>query len=351
VGKDLSQPGKDLSRVGSDLSPLGKDLSQVGKGLSRLEKRTEPGVLAFPSMRYRFLTADVFTDRPFGGNPLAVFPDARGISPERMQQVARELNLSETVFVLPPEDLGHTRRLRIFTPGMELPFAGHPTVGTALILAWLGEVPLTGEETRIVFEEGVGPVPVAIRAADGKAVFAQLSASQLPELRSAPSAPELAEMLSLDPDDILTGGDSPQAVSCGVAFLFIPLRDRDALRRARVRLDRWETLLAHSWAPHVYVFTRDHELPETDLRVRMFAPAMGIAEDPATGAAAAAFGGYLGSRSSEDGTLRWTLEQGFEMGRPSLLHLEVDRAGGEITAVRVGGGAVLMSEGTMDIPD
>ena len=140
-------------------------------------------------MRRRYLTADVFTDRPFGGNPLAVFPDARGISPERMQQVARELNLSETVFVLPPEDPGHTRRLRIFTPGVELPFAGHPTVGTALILAWLGEIPFTGEETRIVFEEGVGPVPVTIRAAEGKAVFAQLSAAQLPEFGAAPAAP------------------------------------------------------------------------------------------------------------------------------------------------------------------
>ncbi|HSK81519.1 MAG TPA: PhzF family phenazine biosynthesis protein [Thermoanaerobaculia bacterium] len=301
-------------------------------------------------MRYRYLTADVFTDRPFGGNPLAVFPDARGLSPQRMQQVARELNLSETVFVLPPEDPGHTRRLRIFTPGVELPFAGHPTVGTALILAWLGEIPLTGEETRIVFEEGVGPVPVAIRAAEGKAVFAQLSAAQLPEFGPSPAVPELAEMLSLDPEDILTGDEAPQAVSCGVAFLYIPLRDRDALRRARLRLDRWESLLASSWAPHIYVFTRDHELPETDLRVRMFAPAMGVPEDPATGAAAAAFGGYLGSRSSGDGTLRWKLEQGFEMGRPSLLHLEVDKAGGAITAVRVGGGAVLVSEGSMEIP-
>lgn len=303
-----------------------------------------------PPMRYRYLTADVFTGRPFGGNPLAVFPDARGLSPQRMQQVARELNLSETVFVLPPEDPQHTWRLRIFTPGVELPFAGHPTVGTALILAWLGEISLVGEETRIVFEEGVGPVPVTIRASEGKAVFAQLSAAQLPEFGPAPAAADLAEMLGLDPEDILTGDEAPQAVSCGVPFLCIPLRDRDALQRTRLRLDRWESLIASSWAPHVYVFTRDHELPETDYRVRMFAPAMGIPEDPATGGAAAAFGGYLGSRSSGDGTLRWTLEQGFEMGRPSLLHLEVDRTGGEITAVRVGGGAVQVAEGSMEIP-
>src|SRR5215218_8695825 len=125
-------------------------------------------------MRYRFLTADVFTDRPFGGNPLAVFPDGQGLSDDTMQRVARELSLSETVFVLPPDDPGHTRRLRIFTPAVELPFAGHPTVGTAIALAAIGEIPLIGDETRIVFEEGVGPVPVTIRAEGGAPVFAQL---------------------------------------------------------------------------------------------------------------------------------------------------------------------------------
>jgi trans-2,3-dihydro-3-hydroxyanthranilate isomerase len=297
-------------------------------------------------MRHRFLTADVFTDRPFGGNPLAVFPDGRGLSSDQMQRVARELNLSETVFVLPPDDPGHSRRLRIFTPGMEMPFAGHPTVGTALLLARLGEIEAPEGETRIVFEEGVGPVPVTLRSEGGVPVFAQLSVAQLPEFGPpSPSAAELAEVLALDPGDILTGDDSPQTVSCGVPFLYIPLRNRDALSRARVRPDRWESLIADTWAPHLYVFAR-----EPELRVRMFAPAMGIPEDPATGAAAAAFGGYLGMRAPErDGTLRWTIEQGVEMGRPSLLHLEVDKKDGAITAVRVGGGAVLMSEGWMEV--
>jgi trans-2,3-dihydro-3-hydroxyanthranilate isomerase len=298
-------------------------------------------------MRHRFLTADVFTDRPFGGNPLAVFPDGRNLSSDQMQRVARELNLSETVFVLPPDDPGHSRRLRIFTPGMEVPFAGHPTVGTALILARLGEIETAEGETRITFEEGVGPVPVTLRSEGGVPVFAQLSVAQLPEFGPpSPSAAELAEMLALDPGDILTGDDFPQAASCGVPFLYIPLRNRDALRRARVRPDRWEALVADTWAPHLYVFAR-----EPALRVRMFGPAFGIPEDPATGAAAAAFGGYLGTRAPErDGTLRWTIEQGVEMGRPSLLHLEVDKKDGAITAVRVGGGAVLMSEGWMEVP-
>jgi trans-2,3-dihydro-3-hydroxyanthranilate isomerase len=302
-------------------------------------------------MRYRFLTADVFTDRPFGGNPLAVFPDAREIPAERFQKVARELNLSETVFVLPPDDPGHTRKLRIFTPGVELPFAGHPTVGTAYVLASIGEIPLSGAETGIVFEEGVGPVPVMIRSEGGRPVFSQLSAAKRPEFRPLPqSRADLAEMLSLAPEDILDGSDAPQAVSCGVPFLFVPLRDRSAVGRARLRTDRWEALVSGTWAQEVYVFARDPELAGSDLRARMFGPRVGIVEDPATGAAASSFGGYLGSRVPErDGTLRWVIEQGFEMGRPSLIHLEADKKDGQVTAVRVGGSSVLVSEGTMEI--
>jgi trans-2,3-dihydro-3-hydroxyanthranilate isomerase len=303
-------------------------------------------------MRHRYLTADVFTDRPFGGNPLAVFPDSRGLSPEWMPRIARELNLSETVFVLPPEDPGHTRKLRIFTPGAELPFAGHPTVGTALVLARLGEIPLSGEETRIVFEEGVGPVPVTIRTEEGEPAFAQLTAAQLPETRETPlPAAELAELLSIDPADVLTGDDFPQPVSCGVPFLFIPLRDRSAVARARLRQDLWGEKLEGTWAPHVFVFARDAELPGSDLRARMFAPGLGVPEDPATGGAAAAFGGYLAPRAPErDGTLRWRIEQGFEMGRPSLIDLEVEKRDGAVIAVRVGGGAVMVSEGWMEVP-
>jgi trans-2,3-dihydro-3-hydroxyanthranilate isomerase len=342
----MSLGGGSLPSVGQPLPYRGESLRVV-----LLEDRAPPPMLPSPPMRYRFLTADVFTDRPFGGNPLAVFPDARGLATEQMQQTARELNLSETVFVLPPGDPGHTRKLRIFTPEAELPFAGHPTVGTAYVLASIGEIPLAGPETRIVFEEGVGPVPVTIQAEGGKPVFCQLSAAKMPEFGPSPSSrADLAEMLGLAPEDILDGADSIQAVSCGVPFLFIPLRDRRAVGRARLRTDRWEALVRGTWAQEVYVFARDPELAGSDLRSRMFAPRMGIAEDPATGGAAAPLGGYLASRAPErDGTLSWVIEQGFEMGRPSLLHLEVDKKDGEITAVRVGGSSVLMSEGTMEI--
>jgi trans-2,3-dihydro-3-hydroxyanthranilate isomerase len=303
-------------------------------------------------MHYRYYTADVFTDRVFGGNQLAVLPDARGLTPEEMQQIAREFNLSETVFVLPPKASEHTRRLRIFTPGTELPFAGHPTIGTAHVLASIGEIPVEAKVTRIVFEEGVGPVPVAIRAAEGRPVSAQLTAAKLPEFGPAPpSRAELAAVLSLEAADLLENDFAPAAVSCGVPFLFIPVRDRSALRRVRLDRARWEALLSSFWAPHLYVFARDPEWDGSDLRARMFAPAMGITEDPATGAAATALAGYLGRReAAPSGTIRWVVEQGFEMDRPSILEVEADKRDGEIVAAHVGGASVLVSEGTMHIP-
>lgn len=301
---------------------------------------------------YRYYTADVFTARVFGGNQLAVLPDARGLTSEEMQQIAREFNLSETVFVLPPQASEYTRRLRIFTPGTELPFAGHPTIGTAHVLASIGEIPVEAEVTRIVFEEGVGPVPVAIRAAKGRPVSAQLTAAKLPEFGPMPpSKAKLAAVLSLEAADLLENNFAPAAVSCGVPFLFIPVRDRSALQRVRLDRNRWETLLSSFWAPHLYVFARDPERDGSDLRARMFAPAIGIVEDPATGAAATALAGYLGTReATPSGTIRWVVEQGFEMGRPSILEIEADKRDGEIVAARVGGASVLVSEGTMYTP-
>ena len=299
-------------------------------------------------MRYRFCTLDVFTDRLFGGNPLAVFPDAGELTAEEMQAAARELNLSETVFVLPPESSEQTRRLRIFTPGAELPFAGHPTVGTAFALALLGEVELTGERTDIVFGEGVGPIPVTIDAEGGRPVAATLSAAAMPELRLPEvGAAEIAEVLSLDPKAMGSEGLGPEAVSCGVPFLFVPVSSVEALGSIVVDLGAWKRHLADTWAPHVFVF---HPGRDRTVRARMFAPAMGIAEDPATGAAVTALGGLLALREDgPSGTFSRVVEQGVEMGRPSTLHVEVDKRDGEVTAIRVGGSAVLVSEGEMEI--
>jgi trans-2,3-dihydro-3-hydroxyanthranilate isomerase len=300
---------------------------------------------------YRFATADVFTDTPFGGNQLAVIPDARGLDTERMQAVAREFNYSETVFVFPPENSAHTRRLRIFTPAAELPFAGHPTVGTAFVLASLGEIPLEDDETDIVFEENVGPVPVRIRSREGRPVFTQLSVAKLPETGPPPpSRSALAELLSLQASDLLGGSSSPQAVSCGLPFLIVPLKDRDAVGRARIRLEKFEEAVARYWAPNIMVFSKDPESADAQIRARVFVPELAVPEDPATGSAAAALGGYLMARESADGTKRWIIEQGVEMGRPSRIEVEADRADGKITAVRVGGATVMVAEGTIRVP-
>jgi trans-2,3-dihydro-3-hydroxyanthranilate isomerase len=302
---------------------------------------------------FAYCTADVFTDQPFGGNQLAVFPDARGIPEHRLLDVTREFNYSETTFVYPPADAAHTRRVRIFTPGGEVPFAGHPTVGTAHVLAAIGEIPLTGESTRIVFEENVGPVPVTIRARDGKPVFAQLSVAKLPEAGPPPPAGRtIAAALGLDVSDLLGDSWAPESFSCGLRYLFVPLRDRGALARARVKLDEWERTLAGTEAPELFVFAAGGERAGTDYRARMFAPGLSVPEDPATGSACAALAGYLASRDprrAPDGTLRWTVEQGFEMGRPSILEVEADVARGAVTAVRVGGATVMVSRGAMEI--
>jgi len=302
-------------------------------------------------MRYRFHTADVFTDRIFGGNPLAVFPDARGLATQQMQQVAREFNLSETVFVLPPKDPAHTRRLRIFTPGGELPFAGHPTVGCAHVLAAIGEIPLKGARTEIVFEEGVGPVPVRIDAVDGVPASACLTAARAPErLDGAPSAETLAGVLSLDLADLCGDEMSPEIHSCGVPYVFVPVRDRAALARIHLDRSRWQACVQGAPASDLYAFCATPENTRTNLRARMFAPGLGIAEDPATGSAAAALAGYLGSREAvTEGAFAWTIEQGFEMGRPSMLHLEAEKRNGIVTTVRVAGSSVLVSEGTMEV--
>ncbi len=303
------------------------------------------------SRRLRFHTLDVFTEQRFGGNPLAVFIDGEDLPGELMQRIAREMNLSETVFLLPPRDPRALCRLRIFTPDRELPFAGHPTVGTGFLLAALGRIPLGDERASVLLDEDVGLVPVTIESRGGQPGFVQLSVAALPAF-GPPPAPraQLAAILRLHADDLLEGDDEPQAVSCGVPFLFVPVRDRTVLARAGIDTDRWHATLGSYWTQQVFIFCRDPELAGSSIRARMFAPEFGIPEDPATGSAAAALGGYLGARDrASDGTLRWIVEQGFEMGRPSLLHVETDKSAGRITAVRVGGNSVPVCEGFLHV--
>ncbi|MDX1495328.1 MAG: PhzF family phenazine biosynthesis protein, partial [Longimicrobiales bacterium] len=323
-----------------------------------------------------FHTLDVFTRHAFGGNPLGVFPGATHLSTELMQRIAREMNLSETVFLGPPETDTGTARVRIFTPAREVPFAGHPTVGSAIFLASGayggdhgprlpdmsasagGAALAEGDgEVDLVLEENVGPVPVSVRFEDGVPVFARFTTAILPEHRPSPHSPEdLAAMIGLDASEIGGAGPEgramePEMVSCGLEYFVIPVRTLDAVRRSSLDTARWQRMLADAWAHHVYVVCMDAEGKGVDVRVRMYAPGSGVPEDPATGSAAAALGGYLSKvHGGREASLRWTVEQGIEMGRPSILYVEADRSDGATSAVRVGGSAVPVSRGTMTVP-
>lgn len=294
-------------------------------------------------MNFEYCTLDVFTDHRFGGNPLAVVLDARGIDDATMQSVAREFNYSETTFVLPPASLAHAARVRIFTPGGELPFAGHPTVGTAFALASLGR---TGPGVRdIVFEEGVGLVPVSIdRHPDGSIHCCTLTTAQSPALVEAiEDRAGAAAMLGLDANVVLS---RPEVWSCGVPFLMVPLASVDALCAARLDLGQWHALLGGRSTQKVYPVARSGD---ASWRARMFAPGLGVAEDPATGSAAAALAGWLAGHAGNDGPQKWEIQQGLEMGRPSAIALSYDQTGGTARRVRVGGRAVMVTRGTLSL--
>lgn len=299
-------------------------------------------------MRYHLL--DVFTATPFGGNQLAVFPDARSIPEGALLPITREFNFSEVTFCYPSEDPSHSARVRIFTPGGEIPFAGHPTIGTAVALA-LREGALAGDEGTIILGEGVGPVHVTVRRETATRAWGELSVVKLPEIGpQSPTLNTLAEILSLDANDLVGGALSPQAVSCGYPFLLVPVKSKQAVERARVRVDRWEQTLKGWWAPEILVAAKDPSGGEQHWHARMFAPGINIAEDPATGSAIAAFGGWLASKDARtDGTFSWTVAQGIEMGRPSQLAVSADKVAGAVTAVRVSGHAVLIGEGRLQL--
>lgn len=313
----------------------------------------------------RFVTTDVFTSEPFTGNQLAVCFGAEGLSTETLQAITREFNYSETTFVFAPEAPDTTRRVRIFTPGVEVPFAGHPTIGTAHVLVATGEVKPTeaeiaaGEMT-VVLGENVGPVPVRVCLVNGVPTWGQLTTALLPEERvEVTDIAALADMLSLSPADFLGGAYAPTGVSCGLPFQMIPLTSVEAVTRARLRTDSWERVLGGTWAewPMVFAMTGGADadglavhVQGCDIRARVFVPSGGVPEDPATGSANAALAGYLAARTPRDGTLRWEVAQGVEMGRPSRLSIEAHKTGGRIDAVRVGGASVLMASGTMAIP-
>ena len=303
--------------------------------------------------RLHYHRVDVFTDRAFGGNPLAVFANGRGLGTETMQAIAKEFNLSETTFVLPPDDPRHDWRVRIFTPGSELPMAGHPTVGTAFVLAREHMIPRGGDKsagTNIILEEGVGPVPVSVEFEGGEPSYAEMT-QPLPTFGPRPDDRRaVAAMLSLEESDLEP--ELPvEVVSCGVPFLYVPLRSLEAARRARPRADLIEAAAADGVPPQVFVFTREVESAFSTVHSRMFAPGLGITEDPATGAASGPLGCYLVTHGLVSGAAADIVsEQGLEMGRPSFVKIRIEQSDGRISAVRVGGQCHFMGEGFIEIP-
>ena len=294
-------------------------------------------------MGYKFYTLDVFTDRAFGGNQLAVIPHAKGLSAEMMAKIAIEFNFSETVFVFPPLDKTMDYQLRIFTPGGEIPFAGHPTIGTAYLLAHLGMVKLGQDNPTVILGEGAGNVPVTIEIEDNSPISSTLKAPQPPQFfTDVPKIAQLAEILSLSVADF-NEAYPPMGVSCGFPFLIVPLNSAKALSQAKINLPLWRQHLSNYIAPHVYPCYR---LDESNWEVRMFAPALNINEDPATGSAATAFAAYLAHLNNPDNSeQRWYLHQGNQINRPSKIVAIATKKNGKITDIFVQGKSVLVSEG------
>jgi trans-2,3-dihydro-3-hydroxyanthranilate isomerase len=302
---------------------------------------------------YRFIQVDVFTERAFGGNPLAVFPDAVGLTTEQMQTLAREMNLSETTFVLPPQAPGADFKVRIFTPAKEVPFAGHPVVGTQWVLAHLGRVSLSEPVTQVHFELGVGVLPADLHVADGRVQQVAMTQSRPTFHAVLADVTDLAAGLGLPPEAISETGWPVQVVSTGLPQLMVPVRslpDVQRLDASRLNITALNRACRAVETECVMLFTRQTVSPEATVHTRMFAPLLGVPEDPATGSANGALGAYLVHHRVlplTEPTVRIVSEQGLEINRPSTLYVEVDHSRGEVTAVRVAGQTVLVAEGVV----
>ena len=302
----------------------------------------------------RYATADVFTDRMFGGNPVAVVLDAQGLTSAQMQAIALEFNYSETTFVLPPQDPAHTAQVRIFTPRAEVPFAGHPNVGTAFLLAREPPFAHLARGGCFIFEEAAGLVPLDLLEEHGLVVGAELRAPELLSRRTLVVPVTAAACLSLGRDVIVTSTHAPQVVSVGLPFLVVEVATRDALRAAKPNLSAYGQLLPLDGADAVFVYTREPAVESTEqegvLHARMFSPLDGIVEDPATGSAAAATIALLASiEGPSEGMQRWRVHQGVDMGRPSLLLGRTVTRGGQVLETYIGGRCVSFLQGTFQL--
>lgn len=302
--------------------------------------------------RYRFIQADVFTEQIFGGNPVAVFPDAEGLSDDEMQKIAREMNLSETTFVLPPTDKRADVRVRFFAPMAELPFAGHPTVGTHVVLASLGKHEITGPVTRIFQQVAIGTLPVdLITDGQGRTDRAVMTQGEARHGEVYEDKAKLALALGLEPGDLHP--DLPaQVFSTGLPGLIVPIKSLDAIQRISLNVGVLNEICRSMSVTGVEVFTKETADKAHHAHVRNFDPLLGVMEDPATGSMAGALGAYLLAHNvleyeKEMSTTHMVIEQGFEIDRPSLIEVEVDVREGKITEVRVGGQVVIVAEGEL----
>jgi trans-2,3-dihydro-3-hydroxyanthranilate isomerase len=297
-----------------------------------------------------YVTLDVFTAQRFGGNPLAVIPDARGLETEVMQTIAREFNYSETTFVLPPADAASTAQVRIFTPRAELPFAGHPNVGTGYVVATMGSLfgRAVGEVLR--FEEKAGLVPVRVRRDAGRVTGAELTAPMGLTRGRTLDAASAAACLGLDAAEIVTSSHQPQVASVGLPFLCVELRDRAALAKASPRAELFASVLPPVGTDAIMLYVGDQARGPGALRARMFSPLHGVPEDPATGSAGAALSALLADLDpAGDGERRYAIIQGEEMGRPSLLEATVIKRNGTVTETRIGGACAPVMRGVLTL--
>ena len=301
-------------------------------------------------MSLRYLLIDVFTERPFGGNQLAVFPDAEGIDPALLQPIARELNFTETTFVYPPRENDHAARLRIFTPDAEVPYAGHPVIGTAFALE--AESQLSTDLASIHIELEGGLVPVRLQRSEAGELLQATMTQERPQFLGQFHQSELvAAALGLESSEIAITGLPCEVVSTGLPFHIVPVGDLDAMRRIQIHPDKLDELTRVLGVGDLFVFCFETIDPTATVHCRMFAPSFGIPEDPATGSASGCLGAYLVKNRVVPlkKLTRIISEQGLEMGRPSRVSIEVESSEGRISAVRVGGSAVVVGEGTLRV--
>jgi trans-2,3-dihydro-3-hydroxyanthranilate isomerase len=291
--------------------------------------------------KHLYYLTDVFTNAMFGGNQLAVFPNAELINPQLYQKIAKELNLSETTFVLPSENNDADFKLRIFTPAQELLMAGHPTIGTAAVVKYIGRISPT--KNKIIIEEGVGNITVEYQEPNRSNII--WMEQPLPHFgESFTNREEMAKVLSLEPSDIVETLPM-QMVTTGVPYLYVPIKNLKAIKSIKVRSDLLESILKDFTAKNILAFTFETETPKAKIHSRMFAPYLGVAEDPATGSAAGPLGAYVMQHLNFASGEEIIVEQGFEMGRPSILHIIISKVNNSITQVKVGGESVLTGEG------